>query len=230
MAAFDPDQFLASTAGDNGGFDPDQFLKETEPKSLGGFAQNAVQDVKDQAGTIGRGVASMAQHPIDTSVNMLEQAPGALLNEGKRLGAGELLTGHPINAVKQLGQAVYDKPVTTGLELAPMVAPAARALGLTEGAAPAAGEIAAAEKAIPAVEEAATAPKAPPAIEPEAPAAAAGPAPEAAGGLPKAIADPLAEVRDFVTKKYGQAAANPAWPQRVAQYLQEESQIGRAHV
>ncbi len=49
--------------------------------------------------------------------------PGGLIEEGKRIGAGELLTGHPINAANKFTSALQEKPVSTALDVLPFAAP-----------------------------------------------------------------------------------------------------------
>lgn len=118
--SFDPDQFLAQTStptasasSPSGDFDPDKFLKETESPSVGGFLSNAAEDVKGNVVGLGNLAKGLVTHPIDT----ISSIPHGLLEEGKRIGVGELLTGHPINAVAKLGSAIYEKPLSTGLDL-----------------------------------------------------------------------------------------------------------------
>lgn len=105
-------------------------LKETAPQTLTGLGKNLWQDVL----TTGKGLGTLAEsamgHPVDTAVGVAKALPGFVVNEGKRIGAGELLTGHPINAVKKLEQAGYDKPLSTALDLAPAAGVAGKVLGL----------------------------------------------------------------------------------------------------
>ncbi len=49
--------------------------------------------------------------------------PGGLIEEGKRIGIGELATGHPINAANQFTSAFQEKPVSTALDVAPFLSP-----------------------------------------------------------------------------------------------------------
>lgn len=115
------------------------------PKSVGGFAKNAVKDVAQ----IGEGVVRSAGHLMDP-LNMteaivtgstapikrapmenLEMAKGMVkypIEEGKRLGVEDLLKGQPGEAAKKFGEGVYQKPVTTALD-------AAALFGLGKGAA-----------------------------------------------------------------------------------------------
>lgn len=122
--SFDPDRFLAETSPKE--FDPDAFLRDTEEKSVGGFARNLGGDVKDTVLGLGHLVKNLATHPIDTTVGTVKGLPHALIEEGKRIGAGELLTGHPINALEKFGDAAYEKPLTTGLDVLPAVGAAGK--------------------------------------------------------------------------------------------------------
>ena len=101
-------------------------------KTLEGFGKNLVSDVEGTGkalfGPGGLGNQLM-DHPIDTAMNTVKGLPGAIVNEGKRIGAGELLTGHPINAAEKFGNAMYDKPVSTALDVLPAVGAAGKAIG-----------------------------------------------------------------------------------------------------
>jgi hypothetical protein len=127
--------------GAAGGFKaPDDDL---DPKTLAGFGHNVVEDVKGTAkGFVDLGQGLM-EHPVDTIKNV----PGALVGEGKRIGLGELLTGHPINAAEKFGNAAYDKPLSTLMDVAPVVGAAGKALGFGGAAAEAADAAGTAAKA-----------------------------------------------------------------------------------
>lgn len=240
--------FVPDAPSSGGYFEPD------EEKSLAGFGSNLMTDVKDTASGLGHLVQGIAEHPVDTVVGTAKQLPSALVNEGKRVGIGELLTGHPINAMNKLGNAFYDKPLTTGLEVIPAAGEALDALKLASGGSRAAEIAAAASKEIPAAAEkaatelvpieggtgvtgrsaiggfpevppAAPTPVPPPPPAPVAPAAgaAAAPATDLLGSMAKKGAGALDEVNNYISSKYGQAAAKPGWPTRVAEYLQEEA-------
>lgn len=121
---------------------------ETEdptPMTLKGAAENLGKDIVDT----GKSVFNMAKPVIDPlgigeaafkgsldpimdratgktgleTLKMAKNLPGALVDEGKRVGLGELVTGHPINAAEKFGRAAYDKPLTTGLDVASVVSP-----------------------------------------------------------------------------------------------------------
>lgn len=113
------------------------------PKSLAGFGHNVVEDVKGTAkGLVDLG-GGLMNHPVDT----LEAIPKGFVNEGKRIGLGELLTGHPINAAEKFGNAAYDKPLSTLMDVAPVVGAAGKALGIGGAAAEGADAAANAAKA-----------------------------------------------------------------------------------
>ena len=135
-----PDTDIDPTAApDSGGFKaPDT---DPDPKSLSGFASNLGQDVVGNVKGIGQLAEGLVEHPIDT----ISAVPGALVSEGKRIGLGELLTGHPINAAEKFGNAAYDKPLTTAFDVAPVVGAAGKALGIggAAGEGAEAGELAA---------------------------------------------------------------------------------------
>lgn len=125
--AFDPDAYLSTPTAKGGGFDPDEFLKQ--PKSVSGFAKNAVEDVVGTAKGLGHLADAALEHPVDTAVAVGKNIIPGIVEEGKRLGVGELLTGHPINAVEKLWNAAYDKPLTTALSVVPAVGAAGKVAG-----------------------------------------------------------------------------------------------------
>lgn len=109
----------------------DLFTDEPAPqKSIRGFGENAFKDVTGTFKGMGKLAEGLVMHPIDTTVNTVKTLPGAIMNEGKRLGVGELLTGHPINAVEKFGNAFYDKPLTTILDVLPAAGAAGKAFGI----------------------------------------------------------------------------------------------------
>lgn len=126
--AFDPDAYLAESSSK--GFDPDAYLKETEGKSVSGFVKNVGRDVVDTVKGLGGLAEGLMTHPVDTGINLATKMPKAIVDEGKRLGVGELLTGHPINAGSKFLDAAYDKPLTTAFDVAPVVGAAGKALGI----------------------------------------------------------------------------------------------------
>lgn len=131
---------------------------DPDPKTFAGFGANAVQDVKGNAKNLVNLAEGLAEHPIDTIKNV----PGALVNEGKRIGIGDLLTGHPVDAAGTFLNAAYEKPISTALDVAPVVGAAGKALGLGGAAAEGAEAATQAADAAKLAEEAAPAAEAPP--------------------------------------------------------------------
>lgn len=228
--AFDPDAYLASKST----FDPDAYLAKTEEKSIGGFAKNLGKDVMGTVNSLGRLGEGLLLDTGPTVKNVVTSLPGAVIEEGKRIGVGELLTGHPINAVEKLGGAFYEKPLTTFLDVAPAAGVAgkltkagkvARGAELAGEAGSFLDEAAQAAKAAPSLvddvtrvagsapspvnlgDEAASILKQPSQIPTEVPPGIK----ESLSGLkekiPTAIKGPLDEVGDFVNQRFQKAAA-----------------------
>lgn len=108
---------------------PEGFVVD-EPKSIGGFGKNVWEDVKGTAtglASLGKGLITK---PVDTAIGVISNTPKAIIDEGKRLGIGELITGHPINAIEKFGNAAYDKPLTTTLDVLPALGQVGKALGI----------------------------------------------------------------------------------------------------
>ena len=171
----DDDLKQSSTTQAASGWDATPPDPDLAAKSLSGFGSNLVQDVKGSVQGIGDLVKGLATHPIDTA----EAIPGALVNEGKRIGLGELLTGHPINAAEKFGNAAYDKPLTTAFDVAPVVGAAGKALGIGGAAGEGAGAAADVAKAAETAEEATPAAETAKAVE-----SAPGAIPEPMGQAP----------------------------------------------
>jgi len=190
-----------------------EYLDEKPEKSISGFGKNLMEDVK---GT-GKGLMSLAEgfteHPIDTAVNVAKGLPGAVVEEGKRLGVGKLFTEGPVSMGNQFREAAYDKPLTTALDVIPAAGVAGKALGIGGKVAKGADMASQAAKVAPVAEDLAAG----------AAKAAPGAAEKAAGPAAAAEANPLQAVNEFVTKKYGQASAQPGWSEKVAKYLQDTS-------
>ncbi len=252
--SFNPDQFLADTDTKTAAapssatsFDPDQFLKETEGHSVGGFAKNAWEDVKGNVAGLAQLGKGLVTHPIDT----VAAIPGGLVEEGKRIGIGELATGHPINAMKKFGQAVYDKPLSTGLDVSALyglgegvagkLAKVPKTVPLAEAGTKALGAAETAAPAIEGAERVAGSAPAPISLPGEASDILKAPIPEAAPPpvpetglsgiasklsekIPGEIKAPLGEVENFLTNKYGQVAKRPGFANTMADYLKEHSQ------
>lgn len=160
-------------AGPGAGWTPPAEDKDSDTSFLG----NTWEDVKGNVKGVGQ-LAKAAVAPVvelakgnprealNKFGEVVSSVPAGIIQEGKRIGAGELLTGHPINAAKKFGGAVYDKPVSTALDVAAL-------FGLGKGAAGAlgkAGEVgelgeAATKAAMPIEEAGEAATKVAPAVE-----------------------------------------------------------------
>jgi hypothetical protein len=132
MDDFDPDAYLAATGGaatatapaptpagaatPAAPFDPDKYLEETggTTDTLGGFAKNLGEDVVSNV----KGVYGLGKGLLTEPVKTVKAIPGALLEEGKRLGGAELLKGDLPAAGRKLSRAMYEKPLSTGLDVA----------------------------------------------------------------------------------------------------------------
>ena len=113
----------------------DLFTDEPSPeKSVGGFVKNIGSDIVGTAKGLGNLAVQTLQHPIDTPIQVLSNLPKSIVEEGKRIGAGELLTGHPINAMNKFGNAMYEKPLTTTLDVLPAIGAAGKLLKGMRGA------------------------------------------------------------------------------------------------
>ena len=110
----------------------DLFSDEPAPeeKSLAGFGKNLWEDVKGTAVGVGGLAKGLMTEPVETVTNFATGIGPALFEEGKRIGVGKLLTGHPIKAASQFGEAMYEKPLTTTLDVLPAAGAAGKALGV----------------------------------------------------------------------------------------------------
>lgn len=107
--------------------------EDTEPieqKSVAGFGKNLWEDVKGTAVGVGGLAKGLMTQPVETVVNTAKALPSALVEEGKRIGIGELITGHPGKALGKFGEAMYEKPLTTTLDVLPAAGAAGKALGI----------------------------------------------------------------------------------------------------
>lgn len=138
----------------------DLFTDEPAPtsRSVGGFAKNvgneALGYTKALAGTtktmfdpanimesVAVGSLDPTKQKLSQDFNAFKAIPGQLVDEAKRIGVGELATGHPLTAIQKFGGAMYDKPITTALDVLPLAGAARSALG-ARGAATAGLELA----------------------------------------------------------------------------------------
>lgn len=119
--------------------DDSLFTDEAAPqKSTNGFFKNAGSDILNNAKTFAgtaktlvdpanlwesaaAGSFEPTKNKLSEDFENLKNIPQGLVEEGKRVGGGELLTGHPIEAAKKLGNAIYEKPLTTALDFAPLI-------------------------------------------------------------------------------------------------------------
>lgn len=115
---------------------PDLFTDDPKPeeKSVLGAGKNLFKDVTGTIKGLGTLATGLATHPIDTTVSVAKGLPAALIDEGKRLGIGELITGNPGKAIDKFGNALYDKPLTTVLDVLPAVGAAAKGVGAAKTA------------------------------------------------------------------------------------------------
>lgn len=208
--AFDPDAYLAGSSSTASNFDPDEYLKKTEPKSIGGFAKNAIQDVKDTGVGLGHLARNFVAHPVDTTVETVKNVPGALIEEGKRIGAGELLTGHPIKAGEKFLEAGYEKPLTTAFDVMGAEGALKGGMGLLKNGLRVGAEIA------PEVAKAAETTAAPSSLGEI--------GSKIKNAVPKEAVAPLEEVKNYVSSKYGKMAEKPGWSDTLAEYLTRHSQ------
>lgn len=236
---------------------------EIQGKSVLGFAKNVGSDVVDTAKGLGHLASNLMQHPVDTTVGVATHLPGALVNEGKRIGLGELMTLHPVNAVEKFGNALYNKPLTTALDVTGIEGAAKKGLSLAGGLARGgemaseagnmasvadditqAGKTAGAGVGDDLARVAGEAPKpmqmpgeaqqilneggapAPGSAETAVPTGATFQDTVANLGkqIPNSVKEPMGQVGDFLSQKYGQLAQKPGWADTVAQYLKQHAQ------
>ena len=123
-------------------------LQSDQPaKTLGGFASNAVQNLGENVKNIATGIphlvsdaaktmyqvgtgpgvtqpSAMVENALQTPVAQDIKAMGpALMNRGKELGIGELLSGNPKAALQKLSNTAYQKPVDLAMDVATVAAP-----------------------------------------------------------------------------------------------------------
>jgi hypothetical protein len=210
-----------------------------EPKTAMGFIKNIGSDIKDMAKgglDLGyRAARSAATYPFeqmsgvpfqDTNAAkelgpVITGLPGALIDEGKRVGAGELLTGNFGEAANKFGNAVYDKPVTTALDVLPAIGSAGKALGF--GGKVARGTEMAAKAGSMADDVARMASETPTTSVP-----LGNTFQETVKNLgqklPTEIKQPLKEVGQLLESKYSQIAKKPGWADTVGSYANEHAQ------
>lgn len=222
-------------------------------KSVGGFVKNIGSDVINTAKGVGNLAVNLAKHPIDTPIAVAKHLPGALIEEGKRIGLGgeggllnkEFPYIHPIDATQKFGGAFYDKPLTTALDVLPAIGTAGKALGI--GGEAAKGAEIAGEAGNLAEDFSRMANKAPRPIELPGEASQIlkepiTPPPGVAeqaiptgstfqetvsnlkNKIPGEVKEPLKQVGDYLNSKYGQIAQKPGWGQTLGSYANEHAQ------
>ena len=136
--------FQPSTGGDDG-------IDFQQPdKSVAGFAGNLGSDIMNTGKSLASAGVSLTKNLIDpaninesiTSGSLqptkdklsedwqgLKSIPGALMDEGKRIGGDELLKGNFGAAANKLGNAFYDKPISTAADFSPFMGGPAEEVG-----------------------------------------------------------------------------------------------------
>lgn len=220
-------------------------------KTLGGFAKNlgndAMQTLKQPSAPDPR------EGQLNSPKQALEDLKGTfspLVDEAKRLGGDELLKGNFSEAGNKLGNAFYDKPLTSALDFAPLFG--GEAMGEASEAAEAPKTPTLAEEvpkaSAPDVSRVAPTSQAPLNLPPEAadilkekpvPPQASAPSPTPSvpnpsalgdladkikGAIPKAVVDPMQEVNKYLQAQYGKRAADPGAIQTMVKYLRQHAQ------
>ena len=91
-------------------------------KDLKDNAQGIIEGTKYVPGLQAMSMILTGENPYSPQNVMaqgkaLASTPGALIDRAKELGAGELLTGHPINAAEKAYEAFKEKPISTAMDL-----------------------------------------------------------------------------------------------------------------
>lgn len=197
--------------------------EETEPieqKSAIGFGKNLWEDVKGTVSGVGGLAKGLMTQPVETVVSTAKALPGALVEEGKRIGIGELITGHPGKALGKFGEAMYEKPLTTTLDVLPAAGAAGKGIGAASKAlgfggkaargvelAAEAGQAGKVARGVGLADEAAQAGKVAPILEEAAGVAKAAPTLEGIATrigekIPGAVKEPMKEVGSFLKTKF----------------------------
>lgn len=113
-----------------------------DEKTVGGFARN----LGDEAGGIAKSLHRTAKTLVDplglgeslltgsmqpakdkiaNDFQAFKSIPASMIDEGKRIGIGELATGNYGAAADKFGDALYEKPIATILDIAPLAGGAA---------------------------------------------------------------------------------------------------------
>jgi hypothetical protein len=237
----------------------DEPVPGTEPMTSAGFQKKAIADIKG-LGTGLMDVGKMVVDPLNITGaiqsgsmepikeaplknwEMLKAIPKGIGEEVKRVGIGELATGHPIEAAKTLGRAAYDKPFTTILDFLPAFGAAGKALGIGGKAARGAGLAAEAGEAADlagaagkagkmagVAEDVAQAGKVAPILEDVAGTTAKASGLEGIAGkigekIPGAVKEPMKEAMGWAKEKYGPAGAREGWAETLGNILETKGQ------
>lgn len=217
------------------------------PDEQNDFTSNVVDDALGIGkGTLEAGStlfnAGMGIKPQETGQRMIDMAkglPGAIIDEGKRIGAGELITGNPIEAAKKFGQAAYEKPLTTAMDVLPL-AGAFKAGKVANVSSVADDAVRGASSSVDDV--ARLAPEAPGAInlgdeaaqilkEPIAPKSAPSQGSHfqdtvsnLKNSIPVEAQEPIKQVEKFLSKKYQRLADNPSAVENIGDMMERKAQ------
>lgn len=232
-----------------------------EPKSISGFAKNAASNAWDTFDSMGKLGEQMILNTGPTAKALVKGFPGAIADEAKRIGVygpeGQVNTEfpfiHPIQGAKTFLKALYDKPVSTTLDVLPAAGVAGKAMGFGKSAqgAEMAGHAARAGEAGGAVASMADdamrmAQKAPNPLNlpdeaaqilkqstPPPVASTAESVPLGASftetvqnlgkRIPADVKQPIAQVTDFLSNKYAQTAKKPGWAETMGTYAEENA-------
>lgn len=220
----------------------DLFTDEPAPqeKTVMGAVKNAGTDALGMVKGLGNLAVETMKHPIDTPVAVVKGIPHAIVEEGKRLGAGKLLTGDFSGAASQFGDALYEKPITTIMDVLPVAGAAGKGINAGMKALGIGGKVAEvggiADELAQAGNLADDAARAGAGVADDAARGAAAAAPEAVptgatfqetvhnlkNQVPEAAKKPLDEVQQYLTSKYGQAAKTPGVIENIGKTLEHK--------
>lgn len=113
--------------------DTEEVAAPGSEKSVGGFLGNAVSDAGNIVGGVASLAGNMVTHPIDTTVNTVKGIPTAVKDLAHAWGIPEVMHGQFADAIKKIGNSLYDKPVSRALDVASVAMPALKAAGVVKG-------------------------------------------------------------------------------------------------
>lgn len=114
-------------------WDDTEEVKSPSDKSVSGFLGNAVSDAGQIAGGVASLAGNLATHPIDTTVSTVKGIPSAVKELAKTWGIPEAMHGQFADALKKIGDSVYEKPISRALDVASVAMPALKGAGLLKG-------------------------------------------------------------------------------------------------